>query len=294
MTRNTSKFFGYVKMAAVGVLLGGALSSCSDLDEQERFVYIKPADAARKVLIEDFTGQRCPNCPKATDEIHHLQETYGEDNIIAVGIHSGPLGFAGNKKFVGLLTDLGNTYYYHWGLDHQPVGLVNREAPSDYTAWQGQVMRLIAQKAPVSLAISNDYNADSRTVSITVSSEGTTGTTAGKLQIWLVEDGITAMQMMPDGKNDLEYVHNHVLRAAVNGDWGTDFTIMRVRRRLRPLPTAGREVGTRECVGRRFRLYRQWCGPGREGQGGLHARGTGRVIHDYKNLSILKAWLWGG
>ena len=91
MTRNTSKFFGYVKMAAVGVLLGGALSSCSDLDEQERFVYIKPADAARKVLIEDFTGQRCPNCPKATDEIHHLQETYGEDNIIAVGIHSGCL-----------------------------------------------------------------------------------------------------------------------------------------------------------------------------------------------------------
>lgn len=225
MTRNTSKFIGYVKMAAAGMLLGGVLSSCSDLDEQDRFVYIKPADAARKVLIEDFTGQKCVNCPKATDEIHHLQETYGEDNVIAVGIHSGPLGFAGNKKFVGLLTDLGNTYYYHWGLDHQPVGLVNREAPSDYPAWQGQVQRLIAQKAPVSLAISNDYNADSRMVSITVSSEGTTGTTAGKLQIWLIEDGITAMQMMPDGKNNLEYVHNHVLRAAVNGDWGTDFTI---------------------------------------------------------------------
>ena len=33
------------------------------------------------------------------------------------------------------------------------------------------------------------------------------------------------MQMMPDGKNNLEYFHNHVLRAAVNGDWGTDFTI---------------------------------------------------------------------
>lgn len=88
MTCNTSKFIGYVKMAAAGMLLGGVLSSCSDLDEQDRFVYIKPADAARKVLIEDFTGQKCVNCPKATDEIHVLQETYGEDNIIAVGIHS--------------------------------------------------------------------------------------------------------------------------------------------------------------------------------------------------------------
>lgn len=225
MTRNKNQFLGYVKMAAAGVLLAGAMSSCSDIDEQDRFDYVKPADAARKVLIEDFTGQRCVNCPNATDEIHHLQETYGEDNVIAVGIHSGPLGFKGNKKYVGLSTDLGDTYYYYWGLDHQPVGMVNREAPSDYPAWQGQVMRLIAQKAPVSLAITNGYDAASRTVTIKIDAEGTTGTTAGKLQVWLVEDGITAMQMMPNGSSNMEYVHNHVLRGAVNGEWGTDFTV---------------------------------------------------------------------
>lgn len=225
MARNIFQHLGYLKMAAAGLLLAGAMSSCSDIDEKDRLEYIKPADAARKVLIEDFTGQRCVNCPNATDEIHHLQETYGEDNIIAVGIHSGPLGFKGNAKFVGLVTEVGDTYYYNWGLDHQPVGLVNREAPSDYPAWQGQVMRLIAQKAPLSLAITNSYDEASRTVSIQIDAEGTTGTTAGKLQVWLIEDGITALQMMPDGKNNLEYVHNHVFRDAVNGTWGTDFTI---------------------------------------------------------------------
>ena len=225
MTRNIFQHLGYVKMAAAGLLLAGAMSSCSDIDEQDRLEYIKPADAARKVLIEDFTGQRCVNCPNATDEIHHLQETYGEDNIIAVGIHSGPLGFKGSGKVVGLKTDLGDTYYYNWGLDHQPVGLVNREAPSDYPAWQGQVMRLITQKSPLSLAINNTYDEASRTVDITITSEGTTGTTTGKLQVWLIEDGITALQMMPDGSNNREYVHNHVLRDAVNGTWGTDFTI---------------------------------------------------------------------
>ena len=225
MARNIFQHLGYLKMAAAGLLLAGAMSSCSDIDEKDRLEYIKPADAARKVLIEDFTGQRCVNCPNATDEIHHLQETYGEDNIIAVGSRSGPLGFKGNAKFVGLVTEVGDTYYYNWGLDHQPVGLVNREAPSDYPAWQGQVMRLIAQKAPLSLAITNSYDEASRTVSIQIDAEGTTGTTAGKLQVWLIEDGITALQMMPDGKNNLEYVHNHVFRDAVNGTWGTDFTI---------------------------------------------------------------------
>lgn len=225
MTRNTSKLLGYLKLSAGALLLTGAMSACSDIDEADRFEYVKPADAARKVLIEDFTGQRCVNCPNATDEIHFMQEQFGEDNVIAVGIHSGPLGFKGTAKQVGLLTDLGNTYYYHWGLDHQPVGLVNREAPSDYPSWAGQVMRLITQKAPLSLAIRNAYDASTRTVSITVDAEGTNGTTTGKLQVWLVEDGITAMQMMPDGSNNREYVHNHVLRDAVNGEWGTDFTV---------------------------------------------------------------------
>ena len=38
----------------------------------------------------------------------------------------------------------------------------------------------------------------------------------------MVEDGITAIQTMPDGKNNKEYVHNHVFRTAVNGTWGEE------------------------------------------------------------------------
>ena len=41
----------------------------------------------------------------------------------------------------------------------------------------------------------------------------------------VLEDGITAMQLMPDGSANREYVHNHVLRTAVNGAWGESFTI---------------------------------------------------------------------
>lgn len=210
-------------MAVAAVAL--TLTSCSDISESERYEYIKPADVGRKVLIEDFTGQRCINCPNATDEIEHLQETYGKDNLIAVGIHSGPLGFKGTAKAVGLATDLGDTYYYHWNIDAQPKGKINRGANSDYATWQGQVNTLIQTQAPLILYVYNQYDEASRQVNIHVQTQGTTGTTTGKLQLWVVEDSIVAMQMMPDGSTSKDYVHNHVLRAAVNGDWGTDVTV---------------------------------------------------------------------
>ena len=54
---------------------------------------------------------------------------------------------------------------------------------------------------------------------------GIDGTTSGKLQLWLTEDGITAFQMMPDGTRNMEYIHRHVFRAAINGTWGESVSV---------------------------------------------------------------------
>jgi hypothetical protein len=54
---------------------------------------------------------------------------------------------------------------------------------------------------------------------------GVDGDTSGKLQLWLTEDSITAFQQMPDGTRNMEYVHMHVLRAAVNGTWGEPVSV---------------------------------------------------------------------
>ena len=63
---------------------------CDEVDENDRLIYVKPQAVGRNVLIEDFTGQRCVNCPNASEEIARLQREYGADTVIAVGIHSGP------------------------------------------------------------------------------------------------------------------------------------------------------------------------------------------------------------
>ena len=105
-----------VKTYILTALATLAFAACSHIDEADRLIYVKPAHVSRCVLLEDFTGQRCVNCPKANDEIRALQEQYGADTVIAVAIHSGPLGFHTNAKYVGLSTDTGDDYYNHWNL----------------------------------------------------------------------------------------------------------------------------------------------------------------------------------
>ena len=198
------------------------LAGCDHISEEERLIYEKPEPTQRVVLLEDFTGQRCVNCPKATEVIEQLQETYG-DNIVAVGIHGGPLAYAGNTKIVGLKTATGDEYYSHWNLEYQPVGLVNRHGPVNYPEWAAAVKEELSKPAP--LRLNGSAFIEDNTITVQIQAEGTDGTVTGKLQVWLLEDGIQTLQLMPDGTANQEYIHNHVFRTAVNGTWGEDISV---------------------------------------------------------------------
>lgn len=198
------------------------MQACGDIAEEDRLIYVKPAAVERSVLLEDFTGQRCVNCPNAADEIAKLHEQYG-DAIIAVSIHSGPLGFRTNSRFLGLATDEGDEYYNHWNLEFQPVGLINRGAPAEFTAWGTLIRDALQRSAPVDIDLEVTENDEGFNAHTKV--KGVDGDTQGKLQLWIVEDDITAFQMMPDGTRNDNYVHQHVFRATVNGTWGEDISV---------------------------------------------------------------------
>ena len=227
-----------IKHIAKGSLLALAAvvaASCSNISENERLIYVEPetpepTEVAQNVLIEDFTGQRCPNCPDGTETINDIVKSYGEDRVIAVGIHSGPLGFSGNAKYEGLMTDEGNEYYNRWDSEKklgQPWVIFNRStSPNENrTTWLSAVRSLMANKAPMSMDIANSYDAASRKLTVDVTMTGATGDSQGKLQVWLIEDGIVSIQTMGDGKNNPQYVHNHVFRTSVNGTWGEDVAV---------------------------------------------------------------------
>ena len=208
---------------ALAALFG--LSSCDTKELDERFTYVKPMSVGRNVLIEDFTGQRCVNCPNATLEIERLQDYYGADTVIAVGIHSGPFAKTSRGVPYPLYTETGDEYFNYWRVESQPKGVVDRLGTSEYTAWGSVVREELSRTAPLSLSVTASYNPSTGSADIDVTSMGIDGNSTGKLQGWLIEDGVVAFQYMPDGSTNREYVHNHVFRCAVNGTWGTDFSI---------------------------------------------------------------------
>ena len=208
------------------------LISCDEVAVDERLTYVEPPEVGRAVLIEDYTGQYCVNCPRATEEIERLVEQYGDSVVIAVAIHSGP--FSKQKgELSPLYTEVGDQYFSHWGLSSQPVGLVDRlfgSTPFGYTDWGGGVNYELTEsaisKAPVTFLTSIDYDAESRHASINVQTIGLDSQrVSGKLQVWLVEDSIDSFQLMPDGSRDEHYNHMHVFRASVNDPWGDDLSV---------------------------------------------------------------------
>lgn len=192
-------------------------ASCDTVSEDDRYIFVEPADAQRCVLIEEFTGSNCVNCPNGVKEIETLEKDY-PGGIIAVGIHGGPLARA-------IKSDLGDEYYEAAGSPNQPAGRIDRRGgTNELTQWRGLVHEAIQRKPEVMLSITGCDYSETGEIDIEVEALGLEAVD-GKLQLWLVEDGIVAMQFMPDGSRNREYVHNHVLRAAVNGTWGEDISL---------------------------------------------------------------------
>lgn len=206
--------------------------ACDDVAEDDRFIYVEPAEVAKRVLLEDFTGQRCINCPEASERIERLQEEYGADNVIAVGIYGGINGTSLNGTPFPLYTEAGGWYYDHWGVASrpQPFGMVDRQGFIDTSAWPQAVYSNIQKQAEVMLEAECDYDEVSRNVGITVTADGVANID-GSLQVWLVEDSVVSLQFLPGiSQPDMDYVHNHVFRATVNGQMGDDISVVQGER----------------------------------------------------------------
>lgn len=223
----------------IGIAIIGLMSACSEIAEGDRLIEMVPEVPADpelpgdpeltylNVLIEDFTGQRCVNCPNATTIIETIVETYGSDRVIPVAIHCGPFGYAGSAKNIGLMTPTGTEYWNHWfdSTQGQPVAKINRgPATSDYYNWGMSVSNLRAQMTDVKVESIAKFTEDGNLINIETKVSSSNSRKA-KLQVWITEDDIVALQKLPDNSTNNEYVHNHVFRAAVNGTWGEDVTL---------------------------------------------------------------------
>lgn len=206
----------------------GLMVACDEVSVDKRLTYVEPPQVSRAVLIEDYTGQYCVNCPRATEEIERLIEQYGDSIVIAVAIHSGPFGKSKGEPSP-LYTEVGDMYFNTWGMSAQPIGLIDRlfgSTPFSYTDWAGGVNYEVAIEPPVGFLTDIDYDAETRDAAIEVQTIGLdSALVSGKLQVWLVEDSIDSFQLMPDGSREEHYNHMHVFRASVNDPWGDALSV---------------------------------------------------------------------
>ena len=212
----------YISLLAAVALLTG----CDSVGSDERLIEIPAATVQRNVLIEDFTGQRCIFCPAASEVIAEQQKLYGADKLIAVAFHAGPLAIKSGTGFVGLRTDVGDTYYKYWAVPNVPKAIINRRGGVlSKDAWAGRIYDEFAQTTTIGIDLKCQYKAATRQVEIETDLKTLAEDVKGKLQLWLVEDSVVAPQLFPNNKVEKEYVHNHVFRAAINGEWGTELML---------------------------------------------------------------------
>lgn len=194
-------------------------TACENIDEEDRFIEVEGVTAQRVVLLEDYTGQFCSNCPNAHAVATELHDSY-HDNLIVVAIHAGQQAIPAPA---GLMQPEGEEYAASQKVQNYPTGVINRRGGlKDYQLWGGEVNAELLRESNLNLAVSAIASEGKLTVSVEMEA---LADLSGKLQLWLVEDSIVAFQVQPSGAPQIDYVHNHVFRDAINDTWGEEVTL---------------------------------------------------------------------
>jgi len=185
----------------------------------------------RNVLIEDFTGHRCKNCPKASKKIEELVTAFGSDRIIGLAIHAGPGNFTNTTADypTDFTTQAGKQIQNFFGTNFLPVGMVNREnwTASGNSHWSGYANwpTLSAEAMDSTLRVALNVEAALDGTTLTVSTEALPQVPLLhdlKYVVLVKESNIVSPQLLPDDTRDPDYVHMNVLRAFVTDVWGDD------------------------------------------------------------------------
>ncbi len=174
----------------------------------------------RKVLIEEFTGVRCPNCPDGAAEIENLKVRFGK-NLIAVSVHSsGSFAIPLPQSAYDFRTDAGDDLLELLGRPlGYPSAVVNRTPPQNtnrlqqgQTAWAGLIQRVLEEAPSVALNLIGQYDDTNRLLKVKVNLLANRSiNTPVALSVMLLENKVIDAQLDFNGLIE-NYEHNHVLR----------------------------------------------------------------------------------
>ena len=119
---------------------------------QERFVDETPQN--RKVVLEEFTGVNCGNCPDGHRRANALRDAHPGE-VFLINIHQGSYAYPAE---IDLRTNYGDALASQAGINSYPNATINRHsfngsiAVADRTAWTSLSEGLLSTEAYANIA----------------------------------------------------------------------------------------------------------------------------------------------
>lgn len=204
--------------------------SCEELPPQ-----ITPCQTSRVVLVEEFTGIDCVNCPAGAEKLEILSNQ-NPGKIIVVGIHAGY--FATEHDGFDLRCSDGEDLesLYLGPVSLYPAASINRkvfEGESDVVAelseWAGYIGSEICERPIAELSLTNTYDPTTRMASVAVDMTPSAFFVDAidedlAITVMITESNIVGYQKAPAGV-DSNYIHKHVLRDVITDNYTGDVII---------------------------------------------------------------------
>lgn len=188
------------------------------------------------VLIEDFTGHRCFNCPNAANVLHNLEDA-NPGRVFGVGVHTSPVGMSNFQEEelpdypTILYNDLAFEIGTHFGSKPgtgfvgNPNGTVNRQLNgTDNTSapatWSSKTTVELNKPLRVNIQSRANYFASTRGSFLHVEVDKVDGNITNDLAVvvYVCEDSLVGPQLMPDLTRNANYVHRDILRDCIDGN----------------------------------------------------------------------------
>ena len=179
----------------------------------------------RKVLIEEYTTERCSNCPRVAGWLHNIMNTREyRDNVIAVCHHAGY-----GTDWMTQQCDLDLMNFFNVGYapammwDRAPLfnsGTTIHICP-EYSEITESIEKRLAEEPHAVLSFTKDFNEDTGVLNINIIGERNAVFTNNpvRLIVYVLENNIPDAKQASGGD---DYMQQHVIRAYNDNTWGDE------------------------------------------------------------------------
>lgn len=186
----------------------------------------------KNVVLEEYTGIHCVYCPQG----HAIAQALKDENpgdVVLINIHQGSFAVPSGSE-PDFRTEFGDAIANQANLTGYPSGSVNRHFFPDLASAGGTAMGrgswttaagiIFMENSPVNVGASSSYNESTRELTINVELYYTSDSpeSSNFINVAVLQSNILGPQTGGNAGNN--YVHNHMLRYLITGQWGEEIT----------------------------------------------------------------------